>query len=414
MVERASGWCRCSHPGIFSARVPMALPRTARSPAPGACRRRCLSRRPELGQPPPRAARALRPTPRPAPRAPAAGLPAGAGAPTADAASRGARGRVAWAGPPETTVIFSPRAKLPPSSSWRDTFWGESAGFCVISSRAELAPSWCSGGGSATGGGRERAGRPPRCPARPSGLRAGSSLSVPLPTFFLFSSFCHRKSQNADSARLRFLQHLTSPGSLGEARVAGGRLEVPWVAGVWGQPSLSVLRGTTLRGGGVVSPMEGRQAIEAMASSAREYACVSPNHEASTVSSAPILSTDFMECTGRVVRAVSTEVATWWFACLFAFHLCSYGQAYRRHTLVPVFTLGRKGLKVASSSLKIKPCHLRCLGSPAALPVHRQPPRSCLTATRSSAATASWGAKEASPPQPGSLVPLSVREAHTR
>lgn len=37
-VEAEGGWRCSSHPGTVSARVPMALRRTARFPPPGACR----------------------------------------------------------------------------------------------------------------------------------------------------------------------------------------------------------------------------------------------------------------------------------------------------------------------------------------------------------------------------------------
>lgn len=77
-------------------------------------------------------------------------------APTADTASPGPRGRIAWAGPPENHSHLQSPAKLPPSSSWRNTFLGGSAGFCVISSRAEISPSWRSGTGLGPGGGGGR------------------------------------------------------------------------------------------------------------------------------------------------------------------------------------------------------------------------------------------------------------------
>lgn len=118
------------------------------SPPPPAPTSRWLSPRPELGRPP--AGLSLPPTPHPAlrllprplqvcPRAP----------PGAESPALGLRR-------PQSSSV--PRAKLPPSSSWRHTFLGGSAGFCVISSRPEVSPSWCSDSGSAPGGGRRRAG----------------------------------------------------------------------------------------------------------------------------------------------------------------------------------------------------------------------------------------------------------------
>lgn len=50
-------------------------------------------------------------------------------APTADTASPGPRGRIAWAGPPENHSHLQSPAKLPPSSSWRNTFLGGALAF---------------------------------------------------------------------------------------------------------------------------------------------------------------------------------------------------------------------------------------------------------------------------------------------
>ena len=53
-------------------------------------------------------------------------------APTADAASPGPRGRIAGSGPPESHSHLQSPAKLPPSSSWRNTFLGGRLSLCLI------------------------------------------------------------------------------------------------------------------------------------------------------------------------------------------------------------------------------------------------------------------------------------------
>lgn len=111
-------------------------------------------------------------------------------APTADAASPGPRGRIAGAGPPESHSHLQSPAKLPPSSSWRNTFLGGSAGFCVISSRAEMSPSWRIGTGLGRGGGGGRGRRGPARVGGPALLRSDSRSSPspahPSPRFGFF------------------------------------------------------------------------------------------------------------------------------------------------------------------------------------------------------------------------------------
>lgn len=129
-------------------------------------------------------------------------------APTADAASPGLRGRIAWVGPPESHSHLQSPAKLPPSSPWRNTFLGGSAGFCVISSRAEISPSWRIGFGWA---GAEEEGEDARgpevewgwcgCARVPPGLLGSGTCSfVSVPSLHLLAfSVNTDKSQNADA-----------------------------------------------------------------------------------------------------------------------------------------------------------------------------------------------------------------------
>lgn len=254
---------RCSsHPGIVSARVPMALLRTARSPQPGACRvfaaRRQRPVRLPSGSPPPPSPSLLllflflpsllrslllllllllavsprvrslgshrrQGSPSPPPPTPRSNCCCRRcrcrsargrlrhGAPTADAASPGPWGRIAWAGPPESHSHLQSPAKLPPSSSWRNTFFGGgSAGFCVISSRAEISPSWRIGttpagrrrrarthGAGGGGGGCGRATGPAWAAELQCLLLPFRPLS--LLTFWLFLSVRTDKSQDADA-----------------------------------------------------------------------------------------------------------------------------------------------------------------------------------------------------------------------
>lgn len=225
---------RCSsHPGMVSARVPMALLRTARSSQSGACRvlaaRRQRPVRLPSGSPPPSPSLLLlflflpflllsllllllllllavspgvrslgshrrQGSPSPPPPTPRSNCccrrrcccRSARGrlrhrAPTADAASPGPWGRIAWAGPPGSHSHLQSPAKLPPSSSWRNTFLGGSAGFCVISSRAEISPSWRIG---TTPAGRRRR-------ARTHGAGGGGGAAVPpAPPGLLSSSAC--------------------------------------------------------------------------------------------------------------------------------------------------------------------------------------------------------------------------------
>ena len=124
-------------------------------------------------------------------------------APTADAASPGPRGRIACAGPPESHSHLQSPAKLPPSSSWRSTFWG---GAPARASSPPPAPRSLPPGALAPGSARQRgrrgrrgsgvgggspagpAGRPERlradaCPALPS---ASPPLAPPPLVFFCY------------------------------------------------------------------------------------------------------------------------------------------------------------------------------------------------------------------------------------
>lgn len=131
-------------------------------------------------------------------------------APAADTASPGPRGRIAWAGPPENHSHLQSPAKLPPSSSWRNTFLGGALAFASSPPAPRslhpgaVAPGLARAGEeeeeARTHGGRGRGVR--LCPPAPLGLLGSGACSFllsPVPTFRLFLSVSTGKSQNADA-----------------------------------------------------------------------------------------------------------------------------------------------------------------------------------------------------------------------